>query len=66
MSSIAEIDSTLIDSVRNDLITVLRKSIDSDDKTILQVSSSMSSNLNESIHFLSSRHINTSELIDRS
>jgi hypothetical protein len=73
MSSISEIDwisfvdsTSLIDSIRNDLITVLRKSIDSDDKTILQVSSSMFSNLNESIHFLFSRHINTSELIDRS
>jgi hypothetical protein len=63
----SSIDSTsLIDSIRNDLITVLRKLIDSDDKTILQVSSSISSNLNDSIHFLSSRHINTSELRSRS
>jgi hypothetical protein len=63
----SSIDSTsLIDSMRNDLITMLRKSIDSDDKTILQVSSSISSNLNDSIHFLSSRHINTSELKSRS
>jgi hypothetical protein len=73
MSSISELDwislvdsTSLIDSIRNDLITVLRKSIDSDDKTILQVLFSISSNLNESIHFLFSRHINTSELIDRS
>jgi hypothetical protein len=34
----SSIDSmSLIDSIRNDLITVLRKSVDSDDKTILQV-----------------------------
>jgi hypothetical protein len=50
MSSIAEIGSTLIGSVRNDLTTVLRKSIDSDDKAILQVSPSTSSNLNGSIY----------------
>jgi hypothetical protein len=79
MSSISEVDWTflfadsisLIDSVRNNLITVLRKSIDSDDKTILQVSSSMFSNLNESIHLsrwltLLSRHTSTSELRHRS
>jgi hypothetical protein len=58
--------TSLIDSIRNDLITVLRKSVDSDDKAILHVLSSISSNLNDSIHFLSSRHINTSELRDRS
>jgi hypothetical protein len=47
----SSIDSaSLIDSIRNDFITVLRKSIDLDDKTILQVSSSISSNLNNSVH----------------
>ncbi len=59
------IDSTsLIDSIRKDLTTVLRKSIDLDDKTILQISSSMFNNLNDSIHLSRwlrlSRHINTS------
>jgi hypothetical protein len=63
----SSVDSTsLIDSIKKSLITVLRKSIDSDDKTILQVSLSISSNLNDSIHFLSSRHISTSELRNRS
>jgi hypothetical protein len=63
----SSVDSTsLIDLIKNDLITELRKSVDSDDKTILQVSSSISSNLNDSIHFLSSRHIRTSELRSRS
>jgi hypothetical protein len=78
MSSISEIDWTfssidstsLIDSMRNDLTTVLRKSVDSNDKTILQVSSSMSSNLNDSVQLSRwlrlSRHISTSELRDRS
>jgi hypothetical protein len=62
-------DSTS-DSVRNDLITVLRKSIDSDDNSILQISSSMSKNLNDSVHLsrwlLLSRHINTFEFSDKS
>jgi hypothetical protein len=63
----SSVDSTsLIDAIRKSLITVLRKSIDSDDKTILHVSSSISSNLNDSIHFLSSRHTSTSELRSRS
>jgi hypothetical protein len=69
--SISEIDSTsLIDSIKNDLITVIRKSVDLDDKTILHVLSSMSSNLNDSIYLSRwlrlSRHINTSELKNRS
>jgi hypothetical protein len=78
MSSISEIDWTfsivdlksLINSIRNDLITVIRKSIDSDDKTLLQVSSSISSSLNDSIHlsrwFRLFRHTNTSELRNKS
>jgi hypothetical protein len=77
VSSISEtnwisfVDSTsLIDSIKNDLITVLQKSIDSDDKTILQVSFSMFSNLNDSVHLSRwlrlSRHTNTSELRDKS
>ncbi len=49
---------------------MLRNLIDSDDKTILQVSSSMSSNLNDSIHLFRwlklIRHINKSELRNKS
>jgi hypothetical protein len=52
------------------LITMFRKSVDSNDKTILHVSSSISSNLNDSIHLSRwlrlSRHINTSELKSKS
>jgi hypothetical protein len=72
MFLIVEVDwmFSLIDSVKNNLITVIRKSIDSDDKTILQVSFSMRSNLNDSVHLSRwlrlSHHIKTFELRDRS
>jgi hypothetical protein len=39
-----------VDSIRNDLITMLEKFVDSDDNAILQVSFSMFSNLNDSVH----------------
>jgi hypothetical protein len=59
-----------IDSTRYSFITVLRKSIDSDDNSILQISSSMFRNLNDSVHLsrwlLLSRHTSTFELRDKS
>jgi hypothetical protein len=62
--------SSLIDSMRYDLITMFRKSIDSNDKSILHVSSSMFRNLNDSVHLsrwlLLSRHICTFELRNKS
>ncbi len=60
-----------VDSIRNDLITMLEKFVDSDDNAILQVSFSMFSNLNDSVHLsrwfaLLSRHTSTFELKNRS
>jgi hypothetical protein len=57
--------------IRNDFVTIFLKSIESDDNSNLHVSSSMLKSLNDSVHLsrfdaLSSRHINTSELRDRS
>ncbi len=56
-------------SFKNDFTTVLLNSIESDDESILHVSSSMLRSLNNSVYLsrlVSSRHINTSKLRSRS